>query len=296
MHLLHVRSSRIGGLSTLAAVSLTAILLAPGTAHADAVQVVKVKAVENATSTVYKFEGLPTSLKGGNIQFELTNTGKEPHDLQIVRIDGVHSTADVMKVINTEGGPIPTWLHGNGGINTVGPGGVGRATVNLGAGKYLFICTETNEKTKTAHATAGMAVNVTVTGAKAAALPAATATITAKEYGFETKGLKVGKNIVEFVNAGKELHHFQMFPIAAGKTIADVKTFLAASPAAAPTGPPPVDFEKGVGSSVIEKSEGSELTEITLVAGRYAIACFISDRAGGPPHFTKGMLTEVVIK
>ena len=294
MHLLHVRSIRIGGLSTLAAVSLTAILLAPGTAHADAVQVVKVKAVENASGTVYKFDGLPTSLKGGNIQFELTNAGKEPHDLQIVRIDGVHSAADVIKIINADGGPIPTWMHGSGGVGTVAPGGVRRATVNLGAGKYLFICDETNEKTKTAHATAGMAVNVTVTGAKAAALPAATATITAKEYGFETKGLKIGKNIVEFVNAGKELHHFQMFPIAAGKTIADVKTFLATT--GAPTGPPPVDFEKGVGSWVIEKSEGSELTEITLVAGRYAITCFISGRAGGPPHFTKGMLTEVVIK
>ena len=70
-----------------------------------------------------------------------------------------------------------------------------------------------------------MSVNVTVSGTKAAALPAtATATITAKEYGFETKGLRVGKNVVQFINAGKELHHFQMLPIATGKTIADVKT------------------------------------------------------------------------
>ena len=138
-------------------------------------------------------------------------------------------------------------------------------------------------------------VNVTVSGTKAAALPAtATASITAKEYGFETKGLKPGKNIVQFVNVGKELHHFQMFPIATGKTIADVKTFLSST--GAPTGPPPVDFEKGAGSAVIEKSEGSELTEVTLTAGRYALLCFITDRAGGPPHFMKGMLTEVVIK
>ena len=73
-----------------------------------------------------------------------------------------------------------------------------------------------------------------------------------------------------------------------------MKTFLAST--GAPTGPPPVDYEKGAGSSVIEKSEGSLLAEITLVAGRYALVCFISDRAGGAPHFTKGMLTEVVVK
>ena len=38
------------------------------------------------------------------------------------------------------------------------------------------------------------------------------------------------------------------------------------------------------------------LTEITLTAGRYAMLCFLQDRTGGPPHFMKGMLTEVVIK
>ena len=83
-----------------------------------------------------------------------------------------------------------------------------------------------------------------------------------------------------------------MFPHIVGVAPRNFTTYRGRAAAGAST----VDFEKGVGSSVIEKSEGSELTEITLAAGRYAIACFISDRAGGPPHFTKGMLTEVVIK
>lgn len=265
-----------------------------GPVWAQSVQTVKVKAIEGANGKM-RFDGLPATLKGGLVRFELTNTGKEPHDLQIVRIDGVHSNTDVIKVVTADGGPTPSWLHADGGVNTIAPGGAGSATVNLGAGKYLFLCTETNDETKVVHASAGMAFNVTVSGAKAASLPTgATATVTAKEYGFETKGLKAGKNVVEFIDAGKELHHFQMFPIAAGKTIADVKTFLSSN--GAPTGPPPVDFEKGVGSSVIEKSEGSLLTEITLTAGRYAMLCFIQDRTGGPPHFMKGMLTEIVIK
>lgn len=277
----------------LAAASTAIIVLAPVAAHAQAAQIVKIRAVENGTA--YKFEGLPATLKGGNIQLELTNTGKEPHNLAIIRIDGIHSATDVMKVISAEGGPIPSWMHAAGGVNIVGPGGVGRGTVNLGPGKYLFLCTETNEKTHVAHATAGMNVPVTVTGARASSLPAATATITAKEYGFETQGLKAGKNVVQFVNAGKEIHHFQLFPIAAGKTMADVKAFLSSKEP--PKGAPPMDFEKGGGSGVIEKSEGgSELTEVTLQPGHYAMLCFINDRAGGPPHFMKGMLTEVIIK
>ena len=65
---------------------------------------------------------------------------------------------------------------------------------------------------------------------------------------------------------------------------------------APPSGPPPVDFQKGYASAVIEKSEGSMLTELTLSAGRYAMICFLTNRAGGPPHIMKGMINEVVIK
>ena len=97
-------------------------LMAPGVVKSDAEQVVKVKTVENAKGTRYKFEGLPTSLKGGG--------------------------------------------------NKVAPEGVGRDTVNLGAGNDLVICTETKERTNTAHAAASKAVTVTVTtkGPKATAM------------------------------------------------------------------------------------------------------------------------------
>ena len=119
--------------------SLTAALLIAGTAHAGDVQVLKLKAIENAAGTVYRYDGLPSTLKAGNVQIELTNTGKEPHDVQIVRIDGIHSLADVIKVIGSQdGAPTPSWVHGDGGIGAVAPGGVGRATVNLGPGSTTF--------------------------------------------------------------------------------------------------------------------------------------------------------------
>jgi hypothetical protein len=275
------------------AVPMTVFTVAPATA-ADTVQTLKVKAIDGTKGT-YSFEGLPTTLKGGNLAVELTNTGKEEHDLAILRIEGKHSMDEVMKIINSEDAPTPSWLHANGGTGRIPPGQVGRATVNLGPGTYMFACTVSNETTHKSHAAGGMMKMITVTGPKAATLPAgATGSIVAKEYGFETKGLKAGKNVVEFSVAGKELHHFLMFPLMPGKTIQDAIAFLSSDKP--PSGPPPVNFDKGQNSSVIEKSEGAILTEINLTPGRWAMVCFMTDRAGGPPHIMKGMALEVVIK
>jgi hypothetical protein len=35
---------------------------------------------------------------------------------------------------------------------------------------------------------------------------------------------------------------------------------------------------------------------LDLKPGRYALLCFASDRAGGPPHVAKGMLDEVTVR
>lgn len=289
-----IRTLCAGVLASTLPVTLITSGVIPNAAVAQSIQVVKVKALETAGGG-YKFDGLPSTLKGGNIRFELTNAGKEPHDLQIVRLDGLHSVTEVVKIVGSEDTPIPLWMHGDGGIGVVAPGQIGSATMNLGPGKYILLCTESNDATHKSHAAGGMTGSFTVTGPKAASVVGgATATVTAKEYGFEFQGLKAGKNVVLFVNAGKELHHFQMFPILAGKTLDDVKKALAVQ--GPPTGPPPIDFTKGAGSAVIEKSEGSSVTEINLVPGRYAVMCFLNDRIGGPPHFMKGMLTELTIK
>ena len=40
----------------------------------------------------------------------------------------------------------------------------------------------------------------------------------------------------------------------------------------------------------------AQIDELELEAGRYAFVCFLTDRAGGPPHVAKGMLSEVTIE
>lgn len=62
-----------------------------------------------------------------------------------------------------------------------------------------------------------------------------------------------------------------------------------------PEGPPPVDFAKSVGRSVIDADSAQDIS-LDLVAGRYAVVCFISDRKGGKPHAAKGMIEELAVE
>jgi hypothetical protein len=39
-----------------------------------------------------------------------------------------------------------------------------------------------------------------------------------------------------------------------------------------------------------------QLTEVDLKPGNYALMCFIPDRAGGPPHVAKGMISGATVR
>ena len=79
-------------------------------------------------------------------------------------------------------------------------------------------------------------------------------------------------------------------PMAPGATIADVKKFFRTE-----KGRPPLNFEEVVGTSVIDGGT-AENVELELKSGKYALLCFISDRAGGPPHVAKGMISEATVE
>ena len=61
------------------------------------------------------------------------------------------------------------------------------------------------------------------------------------------------------------------------------------------SGPPPVDFEGGAGTAVLEGGM-KQVAELELKRGKYALVCFISDRKGGPPHVAKGMVAEAAVR
>ncbi len=224
-------------------------------------------------------------LSGGPVELKFRNSAKAPYEVGIARIDGNHTVDEALKVLAREGGPIPDWLHGAGGVGTVAPGRTGTAPQVLGPGNY-FVSAEMEE---------GDAKPITATlkvsGGKAEGdLPKTDAKITASEYTFTTSGLKAGKNTVEFDNVGQQLHHAVVLPLAPGKSLADVRKFLQAP--GMPQGQPPFDLMKGANTAVIDG--GTKMaTELNLQKGRNVMLCFIQDRAGGPPHVAKGMVKEV---
>lgn len=233
----------------------------------------------------------PASVKAGLVEVKLKNSGKQPHDLQLVRVEGNHSVEEVVSVVKSESDPIPVWLHAEGGVGTVAPGETLSATMDLPGGKYYMIDTNSDENDNS-FADQGAVKELNVTGSGSGkALPSADVTISAKEYEFVVPPIKAGTSTVKFENTGKELHMVIAMPITEGKTIADVKAAFADQNS---TAPPPVDFEKATGSEVIDNGKAL-VTKMTFQKGSYVFMCFVSDRTGGAPHFAKGMMQEVKV-
>lgn len=233
----------------------------------------------------------PATVKAGLVEVKFKNAGKGAHDLQLVRAEGDHPTEEVLKVVGSESDPIPSWLHAEGGVATVAPGKSLSATMNLVPGKYYLIDTNTDDQNNSFAEQGGVReLNVTGTGTSAA-VPSADLTISAKEYEFVVPPLKEGTSTVKFDNEGKELHMVIALPISEGKTFADVKAAFSSTNS---NEPPPVDFQNATGAEAIDNGKAM-VTTMTFKKGTYAFVCFITDRAGGPPHFAKGMIQEVKV-
>lgn len=255
-------------------------------------------AVEATAEGKKKKLTFPTTVQAGLVTMTVTNSDKQPRSAQIVRIVGNYGVDDVLKAVNSdeEGAPIPAFLQDGGGVSAVAPGQTGTVTQNLAPGKYAIWDDEGGDEDKPSNSELGAKGEFTVTGeAKDDELPSVPATITAtdkgtKKYDFVLKNLKAGSNEVRFENTGKQLHHALFFPMNKGTTFKDVERFFKTE-----KGRPPIDFEKGVSTSVIDGGIAQNV-ELDLPAGNYALVCFIPDRKGGKPHIAKGMLEEVAIK
>jgi hypothetical protein len=243
----------------------------------------------------------PATVKAGLVTLTLTNSDTAPRSAQILRVTDDHTVDDVLKVVNADSTKIPEWMQDGGGLGAVKPGESKSATQNLAPGRYVIWDDEGGDDEDTpGNDELGAKGEFMVTGeAVDAELPSVPATVTAtdegtdtkdKTYDFEFKGLKPGVNKVRFENTGDQLHHALFFPIIGDKTIKDVEKAFASE-----KGPPPVDFEKGVGTTVIDGGIAQNI-ELELPAGRYAVICFLSDRKGGKSHAEEGMLKELTVE
>jgi hypothetical protein len=243
----------------------------------------------------------PKTVEAGLVSITLRNTDKVPRSAQIIRIEGAHNTDSVLKLLESdEPQKIPDFIKDGGGVATVKPGETGTVTQNLAPGKYIVWDDQGGDGQGggAENWEFGAKGDFTVTGDTSDdELPSVPATIIAtdkgdKDYGFELKGLKAGTNQVRFENTGKQLHHALLFPLLKGSTADDFKAFIKSDG----KGRPPVDFEHGVGTSVIDSGIAQNV-ELDLKAGDYAVICFLSDRDGEKKsHADKGMIESLTVK
>lgn len=295
------RAARLGLGGLLVAGALTTLSACGSSGSSD----LKVTETEPAANKVV-YEGVKP-VKGGVVKVTLKNKGKVRHELQLIRVDGKHSRTEVLdalkKVVSGMNQPTPDYIVPAGGVSAVKPGQTGTASMVLSPGKYYAVDTGTgNSDNGPPTFTKGAVKALEVKGGKATgSLPKADQTVAIKDvpgdkYEFvNPPTLKSGKATLELDNQSKkQFHQISLAQIAPGKTLADVKKAFASN--GPPKGPPPLDFENGVGTAVIEKNTKLVADLNISKPGNYVLLCFVSDRDGkGKPHFAEGLLKEVKV-
>jgi hypothetical protein len=226
-------------------------------------------------------------LEAGLTEITFRNDGRGEHEAQLIRVEGDRSEAEVLRqfAATGEGRPTPDWLRAAGGAGLAPAGREVTSTQVLEPGTYYAVDTSGDGRPAFA--------SFEVTGeAGSAELPATDATITARDFTFESSGLRAGVNEVTFDNVGREIHHVIAVPLLEGRTLADARRFLTEERS---SGPPPIDFERVSSSSAFDGGTGGNV-QLRLDRGRYVLVCFISNRAGGPPHALMGMIAEATVE
>lgn len=222
----------------------------------------------------------PRSVPAGLVEIRLRNEGAVPHKAQLWRIEGNHTVQEAQRTRR----PLPDWLRTAGGVALTEPGKTGTTVQKLAPGRY-YVAGSGNER--------GVVAQLRATGKPTTGeLPRAPARLDAYDFAFRSSGLRAGRQAIDFRNTGAEPHHAYFAPMRPGATLADTLRFFAGE---AQVGPPPVDVD-GTRETVVIEGRQRQITELDLPAGRYALLCFVRNRAGGPQHTELGMYQELTIR
>lgn len=256
------------------------------------------------TALDYTFTGLPEEIPGGNVTVQLTNGGEAAHEIAFVNI-GEESNAetffDDFGPVIQEGAPFPDYVTNLAGANEAMPGDDFTATYQLDAGTYMVFCAltgtpeEPEGESGPPHFVSGMQQVVTVTEGELAELPEGDGDITASDYEFDVD-LSAGDQVINFVNNGPNDHFAGIARYPDGTTVEEAEAAMKGmmgSEDGPPAGTPEPEDIGFSGISSAGKGLQFEL-EAPLEPGVYSFACFISDRAGGPPHAIGHEMIEVV--
>ncbi len=148
---------------------------------------------------------MPASIEGGWTTMRLENTGKEPHEFALAKLDGDRTRADVLAVLSDpatqEQGP-PSWVSIRAGIPTLQAGDTASLTQRLEPGRYALICFLDGPSGKP-HFADGMLSVVDVGEDAGAEAPEADATLTLGKS-LQAPELEAGERTLELTNDSDE--------------------------------------------------------------------------------------------
>ena len=249
----------------------------------------------DVTAVDFAFEGLPDEVNGGAVEIRFANEGEVDHEIAFVEIGdeaNAETFFDDFGPVITEGGPFPEYVGAVVGANEAPPGETATFTYTLPEGTYMVFCSLTGtpddpeSEEGAPHFAQGMQQVVSVSEAAALNIPEGDGTITASDYTFEVD-LASGDSLINFTNEGPNDHFagFDRFP--EGTTVEEAEsTFLTLASLEEGEAPPegtPEMTEVGF-SGIASQGETIQFEVDALEPGTYVFYCFISDRAGGPPH------------
>lgn len=224
----------------------------------------------------------PDTIPSGVTTFHLMNSGKELHQVVLVKL-GLDS---LMKLDPNK--PPPSDLPIVGGANAAAPGANAESTLDLAPGTYTMICV-IPAADGAPHFMKGMVKGLTVTqGNSTAVLPAADITVKLSDYSFDISApLTAGHHVLRIENAGPQAHEMVLVKLEPGKKAEDFAKW-----AEKPTGPPPGTPQNGgapmAGGAV-------NVVPVDLVPGEYALICFFPDSKDGKAHAAHGMIKQFTI-
>jgi hypothetical protein len=228
---------------------------------------------------------VPESVPVGPARIDFGNNAQGEHQLQFVRLDEGHKPEEGLKAATdwaSKGKPLPDWVHPAGGTPITEPRAKSSTTQDIQAGVYFVMDTALDGPPQ-------VEATFVASGDREHSDPTAKAKIVAYEYGFKASGIDSGRTEVLIQNTGEQPHFVEAIPIKDGKTIDDVKDYLKTQ-----AGESPLD-DKDVEASAVQEADSAQVTTLEFQKGSYALLCFVPDRAGGPPHAFKGMVSELQV-
>jgi hypothetical protein len=256
-------------------------LAAPVLAQHDHTNMVEIQAAD------YAFGG-PDKLETGYQTLTFTNTGKELHHLQLVRLnDGV--TLEQFQAAMREGeAAMMPLIELVGGAGLVVPGGSATVTVNLEKpGTYLELCF-VPDANGVPHLALGMVKPLEVVASSTTTeAPEADLVVDMHDFAFTIPGeIKAGTQTWEVVNHGEQPHELMLGKIKEGQTLEDVMAYLAKGQLGFDI---PLDLMGGMQGL---STNNSSFVTFDLTPGEYVTLCFIPDPKTGMPHIALGMISH----